>query len=820
MASKPIDSRPGGFDWAFYPGAPASVALSRCPASWAAAALVVNVASTPSGAVVQTGTATPHEVGDGTVTLSLELDAVVTEALGAGSFYLELLVDTLPTIVVSLLGSYTAAQPRNPLAVSVNPRGQATVVEVVPTGPVGPGVPSGGATGRVLAKASSTDYDTEWIDPASQAELDAHLNDTAAAHAASAISATPAGGLTGDTVAAQLAELDTEKATVGSVSAIEAELGVNPSGGEATVAARFTAIEEDVAASAGLAAHEADTTNVHGIADTSTLYRSGGTDVAVADGGTGASNAAGARTNLGIVAASDTAAGIVELATSIEAVTGTDTGRAVTPAGVAAALAAFGVDAAVAIEMAVPRKWVKVYRVNASTPSGTQTGSLNYTTISAAITACNNDNAFGKGYDNGPETRRLILVDPGTYTEQVNIPHFVDIVGSSGNRADVTINYTGAGATISCGGITTYLAHLTVTQGGTSSGGGIYPLHDDALPGANGNTPFAPQSLVVYDCSLTSNNPNRTSAMGIGMPGRSNYLFVNCTFNSYPTPSTGGPTLILHNTAAQRFSAAAVFVNCIADAKGSTTPLVVTDLGSGQPDRISWVGGSAITTGSNQVSLTNSAGSTLQLALDPTVFTTAVTGATTASAVTYTKSLASVGIGGNTKDIDSFYYPSRIRQSLVLTPQCDISGFSTLTPDRVYYIPVEITAAVNVKDVLASVSTIGGGFATGLYYDDGTGRPANYMTRSPGRTTVAAGLNTSPGLFTRTVYPGTGVIWIGIATESATATYLASNYFSTMRTLYYETLSGGWSQLPTSATPVALAAGTVVPVASLLTSTS
>lgn len=37
--------------------------------------------------------------------------------------------------------------------------------------------------------------------------------------------------------------------------------------------------------------HSADTTSVHGITDTSTLYRAGGTDVAVADGGTGVSTA-------------------------------------------------------------------------------------------------------------------------------------------------------------------------------------------------------------------------------------------------------------------------------------------------------------------------------------------------------------------------------------------------------------------------------------------------------------------------------------------------------------------------------------------------
>lgn len=55
-----------------------------------------------------------------------------------------------------------------------------------------------------------------------------------------------------------------------------------------------------IATDAELSAHESDTTSVHGITDTSTLYYSGGTDVAVADGGTGSSTAAGAATNLGL----------------------------------------------------------------------------------------------------------------------------------------------------------------------------------------------------------------------------------------------------------------------------------------------------------------------------------------------------------------------------------------------------------------------------------------------------------------------------------------------------------------------------------------
>lgn len=121
-------------------------------------------------------------------------------------------------------------------------------------------------------------------------------------------------------------------------------------------------------------------------------YAPGGTDVAVADGGTGASNASGARTNLGLVigtdvqafnatlaavaggtysgddsittvgtlaagnataivsAASDSAAGKVELATTAETNTGTDTARAVTPDGLAGSYAGTKVFEVVAFD--------------------------------------------------------------------------------------------------------------------------------------------------------------------------------------------------------------------------------------------------------------------------------------------------------------------------------------------------------------------------------------------------------------------------------------------------------------------------------------
>ena len=37
-------------------------------------------------------------------------------------------------------------------------------VSIGPPGPAGVGVPAGGTTGQVIAKASSEDYDTVWVE--------------------------------------------------------------------------------------------------------------------------------------------------------------------------------------------------------------------------------------------------------------------------------------------------------------------------------------------------------------------------------------------------------------------------------------------------------------------------------------------------------------------------------------------------------------------------------------------------------------------------------------------------------------------------------
>lgn len=75
-----------------------------------------------------------------------------------------------------------------------------------------PSLPTSGAAGGVLA--GTYPNPSFAADMATQAELDAHLTDTSAAHAASAIGVTPTGAIAATDVQAALAELDSEKAAL------------------------------------------------------------------------------------------------------------------------------------------------------------------------------------------------------------------------------------------------------------------------------------------------------------------------------------------------------------------------------------------------------------------------------------------------------------------------------------------------------------------------------------------------------------------------------------------------------------------------------
>lgn len=135
---------------------------------------------------------------------------------------------------------------------------ETTVVEVIlesasAPGPAGPGVPVGGTDGQVLTKTSATDYATAWEDPTgggggAPTDADYLVGTANGTLSAEIVVGTSPGGELGGTWASPTVDATHSGSSHASVQAAA----------EATAAAALTT-------------HTADTTAVHGIADTSAL---------------------------------------------------------------------------------------------------------------------------------------------------------------------------------------------------------------------------------------------------------------------------------------------------------------------------------------------------------------------------------------------------------------------------------------------------------------------------------------------------------------------------------------------------------------------
>lgn len=175
------------------------------------------------------------------------------------------------------------------------------IVEVVlasasEPGPAGPGVPTGGTTGQALVKSSNADFDTEWSTGAgAPTDADYLVGTASGTLSAEIVVGTSPGGELGGTWASPTVDATHSGSSHASVQAAA----------EATAAA-------------ALSAHEADTTGIHGIANTANLETTAGAqakvDAHVNDTSDAHDASAISFSPAGTIAATDVQAAIEEVA--------------------------------------------------------------------------------------------------------------------------------------------------------------------------------------------------------------------------------------------------------------------------------------------------------------------------------------------------------------------------------------------------------------------------------------------------------------------------------------------------------------------------
>lgn len=476
------------------------------------------------------------------------------------------------------------------------------------------------------------------------------------------------------------------------------------------------------------------------------------------------------------------------------------------------------------MEAARPHAWYKTYRVN---PAGTNGA---YTTIGAAMNAIKTDNGASYGFnrgDNHPSQRRLVLIDPGTYNEIATPPMtFVDMIGTSGNRDDVIVWLSGNTSPLDASGKTMYVANMTFYLTGNATSTGVH-----ALNGTSGVTPTACmfENVRFKSDNTATNGPN---AVNVLVNDGGGYLFYQCDFVQ---PSGNVQACEFGNRGNSRTRPGYIIcVDCTASAPGCGISVVnFLDVpGNAMPDTYAWIGGSIDSTGltgaGTQVNMLNfvnaqsaqlllSTGYTLNTVSYPTVVFTAPDDKIL---------LPDLPVGGLTDSVNAWFgydhrtsSPTQRYTYPVTTPE---AAASTLTANRVYYVPLDVRECAYVYGVSVGVVSPSGKILAGVYLDDGTGKPKGGMTRGQG-----TGLTTVVGqnIFTTMTYgaavpgcivpPGYGTVWLALVADNATATFVTSSLLSTVRNVYYQDISP-FTASPSSAAPILLPPGTPCPILSLI----
>ena len=329
----------------------------------------------------------------------------------------------------------------------------------------------------------------------------------------------------------------------------------------------------------------------------------------------------------------------------------------------------------------------------------------------AAQTTINNTIPYGQS---GPQYHGDLLLAPGIHAGGQGAGGWRNIVGVTGNPADVTISSdsTAADGVLHPYGAS-YIEGVTL-KAGYNAGANTSPKYCAHI-GGGAVTTFA---NVTFDASAAvPGGATNLSSGTVGMDGSPGtiLLFYKCSF--LKPPGLSGAGMNLHGASPGLEPITVMFVDCTLPDGASFGGPGASD---GQPDRLYVIGGTlggSITANATTHVYTDHPGSV-------TGTTHGVT--TTTTWPTYT--------GGLTGDWATYYTPSVIGTSgtsIIKASVTDAAPMS-LTPGRLYYCPVPISHAAYVNRHGVTVRSVGTGtWRIGFQIDLGISYGSPYFRNYP-----------------------------------------------------------------------------------------
>jgi hypothetical protein len=423
------------------------------------------------------------------------------------------------------------------------------------------------------------------------------------------------------------------------------------------------------------------------------------------------------------------------------------------------------------------------------------------TDLAATIATANALNTLGSGaYDGAPAFRRAILVPPGTYTiTQTAIPHFVDIIGMTGDPDDVIIVNDGTGSQGDTLQFTGNNLVAFVTVNNTGSGFSLHPVWNNRDNGRDAH-------VVLH--KVKANGGGTKGALAGQILGGQMFYAFECDFTA-----NGQYAVYFHNylTVTPTREAIVAFDMCTAINAGGPGVYFLDEC-TGKPDTFIWKGAPGSLDGSgtgNNADLTfgkNAGTASINLMVSTAAYATSSGTGSAAYFSDWPDALPVPRAMDANSQFVGFYGGDDRGLILPIQPLVPDASPQTVTALRQYYWPVRIPRMCQVGKALAGIGTTAAGVANLLLYQsDKDGKPSTLLT-STGSLTPSSNAKMSAALGGRLLYPG--VYWLAAVFSDGTCTPIASSYAHLVQEMYYQDVAAV-TTAPNPATPVALTSGPV-----------